>query len=155
MVVARHAGGWVEERKVGERSVLPRRAPRVTVAVQVRTLTRVTGNRVGRAPLSAWKLRMLLCLNSTISAQLGVKSLVFTGGQAAFANTRAAHLTRVLTCSGQRPRVSFTLKRVVSHRLFRICGASWSFAWSETHQFEGRWRCIPRATDIVTRHTSL
>ena len=42
LVVARQVGGWVEERSAGERSVLPRRAPMVTVAVQVRTLTNHT-----------------------------------------------------------------------------------------------------------------
>ena len=76
VVVARQAGGRVEERSAGERSVLPRRAPRVTVTVQVRTLT----NYTALAARPVWPGNFGCCFVWTIhnlSAQLGVKSFVF------------------------------------------------------------------------------
>ena len=77
--------GRVEERSAGERSVLPRRAPRVTVTVQVRTLT----NYTALAARPVWPGNFGCCFVWTIhnlSAQLGVKSFFFNGGPPAFAN---------------------------------------------------------------------
>ena len=79
--------GRVEERSAGERSVLPRRAKRVSVAVQVRTLT----NNTALAARPVRPGNFGCCFVWTIhnlSAQLGVKSFVFffNGGPTAFAN---------------------------------------------------------------------